>query len=103
MRIKKKKVEMWKRGRLGEKQMELREFEVVKKVRKLYTQDWKAYNQAKTKERLIAESLLLELIDYFPQKISKGTKSGYSLKDKIIFMFYYAYNGFSSRRTIPDL
>ena len=94
---------MWKRGRLGEKQMELREFEVVKKVRKLYTQDWKAYNQAKTKERLIAESLLLELIDYFPQKISKGTKSGYSLKDKIIFMFYYAYNGFSSRRTIPDL
>src|SRR3989339_693759 len=48
---------------------------VLAEVKRLtYPQEWTSYNQAKTKERLIAENLLLELLDYIEIKIAEQRK-----------------------------
>lgn len=100
-----KKTEMWKRGRLGEKQMELSKYAVNQKIKQLtYPQDWTAYNQAKTNERIIAEKMLLELLDFFEEKrIDRRGPKGAKLKEKIYAMFVYNYSGYSSRRCISEL
>ncbi len=103
--INKRVVKLWKRGRLGERQMEMKEFDVRQKIKQLtYPQEWSAYNKSKTQERIIAERMLLELLDYLEIKRKKkvGAK-GASLKDKIYAMFLYNFTGYSSRRCISEL
>lgn len=97
---------MYKRGRLGLKQMEIKEFNVIQKVERMtYPQDWTAYNNAKTKEKLIAQSLLLELLSFFEEeKNQRGIgRPSLPLKEQVLCMFIYCYNRFSSRRSIPDI
>lgn len=79
--------------------------QVLKEVKKLtYPQEWTAYNQAKTQERIIAERLLLELIDSFElNRPKRAGAPGASLKEKIYCMFVYNYSGCSSRRCISEL
>lgn len=101
------KIEMYKRGRLGVRQTEMKEFEVIQKVEKLtYPQDWQAYNNAKTKDKLIVQGLLLELLEFFNEEEPKNRCVGrpsFTLKEQVLSMFIYCYNRFSSRRSIPDI
>ena len=79
--------------------------EVAERIKRLtYSQDWTSYNLAKTNEKIIAEKLLLELLDTFEVKrpIRVGAK-GASLKEKIYSMFVYNYSGYSSRKCISEL
>jgi transposase len=106
VRIKKCSVEAYKRGRLGERQMEIKEFNVIKKVKKLtYSQDWTAYNQAKTKEKTISMHLLTELLDIVgePKRFKIQGRPSFQFKEKIICMFIYSFSQFSSRKTIADI
>src|SRR3989339_761408 len=78
---------------------------VLAEVKRLtYPQEWTSYNQAKTKERLIAENLLLELLDYIEIKktVRRGRKP-INLKERVYSMFLYNYSGYSSRRCISEL
>lgn len=90
--------------------MEIDDFtkqEVADKIKKMtYPQDWEAYNQAQTKEKIITEKLLLELLDSIPdQEIyqKKGGRPWTPIRERIYSMFLYAYSGYSSRRCISDL
>jgi len=105
MRPKIRLVEMWKRGRLGEKQMVLKEYDVVKKVERLtYSQDWKSYDAAKTREKVIAMDLLLELESFLEEKENRTPgRPSFTLKEQLVCMFIYCYSRFSSRRSIPDI
>lgn len=79
--------------------------EVAEKIKRLtYPQDWVSYNAAQTKEKIISEKLLLELLDSFDWKelSLKGGRPGYSLKERVYCMFVYTYNGYSSRRCVSD-
>lgn len=79
--------------------------EVISKIKKLtYPQDWTAYNAAQTKEKIICEKLIIEMLDSFEHKElkPKGGRSGYSLKERLYCMFLYTYNGYSSRRCVSD-
>ena len=78
---------------------------VSQEIKRLtYPQDWTAYNQAKTQEKIISEKMLLELLDSYELKRTKrkGAK-GIGLKERIYIMFVYTYSGLSSRRCISDL
>jgi len=78
--------------------------QVSKLARQSYPQDWIAYNQAATREKVISEKMLLELLDYFPHKELKlRGRPGIPLKERVYAMFLYSYCGYSSRRTISDL
>jgi transposase len=106
VRIKKGVIDAWKRGKLGQRQMGLEEFKVKEEIQRLtYQQDWKNYNLAKTREKTISLSLLNELLDIYgePKKTLAKGRPTLSLKDKVLSMFTYCYNGFSSRRAIPDI
>lgn len=98
--MKKSKIEMWKRGRLGEKQMELSNYNkplVVElpegTIKKTYSQNWKEYNRAKTNEAGLFNKILQELLflsigeDIF---IRPGRKP-YNLKDRIFCLCIKAY------------
>ncbi|MFH1333189.1 MAG: IS5 family transposase [archaeon] len=106
IRISKTRMKALKRGRLGEKQMELKEFEVVKKVEQLtYPQDWTSYNYAKTKEKTIAQQLLVELADIYAEehkRVHFGRPS-FTLQEKLIAMFIYSFSRFSTRKAIADI
>lgn len=103
MRPKLKNIERWKRGVCGERQMELTEIKKVQeKVKQVYTQNWTSYNLAKTREKLMAEQLLLELLDNLEERKSLY-KSPFSIKEKIFIMFTYCYSGYSSRRAISEV
>ena len=101
----------WKLGVRGLKQVEIGEFvdkkEVAEAIKKItYAQDWEAYNQAQTKEKIISEKLLLELLDAIPdQEIfpRKGGRPRTPIRERIYAMYLYAYSGYSSRRCISDL
>ncbi len=85
--------------------MDLNEFKVIKEVeKKTYPQKWEAYNKAKTREKTIAMSLLLELLQLFEDKrpISPG-RPCLPLSERVLCMFIYSYSRFSSRRAISDL
>lgn len=75
---------------------------VQKKVNKKYTQNWPAYNLAKTREKLIAEKLLLELLDNLEERDSLS-RSPFTIQEKIFIMFTYCYGGYSSRRSISEI
>ena len=105
MRIQKKKIEARKRGRLGERQMDLKSYNTKKVIKKVetYKQKWSDYNAAKTRERIIAESLLLELLSYIEEPKHHVGRRPFSLREKIFCMFTYCYCGYSSRRAISEL
>lgn len=96
----------WKRGRLGEKQMTIEDYkDVIKKVEKLtYTQDWKSYNLAKTREKTMALQLLTELLELIeiPEKKKMGRPS-FTFKEQILSMFIYIWSRSSSRRAVADI
>jgi transposase len=70
-----------------------------------YPQDWIAYNAAQTKERILSEQMLLEILENFPQKElrMKGGRYGTPLYQRVYCMFVYTYTGHSSRRCISEL
>lgn len=107
-------MERWKRGICGVRQMEIDEFAKAEKkhyvdgkIKKLtYPQDWESYNEAQTKEKIICEKLLLELLDSIPdQEIfsKRGGRPWTPIRQRVYCMFLYAYSGYSSRRCISDL
>ncbi len=76
--------------------------EVEQKVKKTYPQQWTAYNLAKTREKLMTEQLLLELLDCLEDRRTLS-KSPFTFKEKIFIMFTYCYGGYSSRRSISEV
>ena len=96
--------ERYKRGRLGLKQKELKEYMKIEKKQKTYSQDWSAYNQAQQSEKIYLMKFLDELLSYaqFPERKGIGRKP-VSHRDKIFYITFQAYNIKSSRRCIADL
>lgn len=96
----------YKRGKCGIRQTELKEFKVLEKVKQLsYPQEWSSYNSAKTKEKTMAMSLLMELSQFIEIK-SKPHERGrpaFAFEEKLICMFIYVYSQFSARRSIADM
>ena len=92
--------------RKKERQLKLTDNKKVNKIKikRKYSQDWPAYNGAKTKERLVIYQLLDELLSAikFPNHNSVGRKP-ISLKDKIFFLVIKAYNGNGARKCISDI
>lgn len=72
-------------------------------LRLTHAQDWVAYNQAKTKEKLIAEQMIDEITSCIEPKVKRKGRKGFSTREKVFCMFTYVYNGHSSRRTFSDL
>jgi transposase len=77
--------------------------EVIEKVKQKYTQAWPQYNAAKTRERLISEELLLELLDNLQEPRHFMGRRPFNIKEKILCMFIYCYGGYSSRRTMSEI
>lgn len=106
MKTKKTVIELWKRGRLGQRQMELKEFDEIQEVKKrTYPQNWQAYNLAQQTEKIYLMDILVELVGYIPfptNKKSVGRKP-ISWQDKVLYLAFQAYNTKSSRRCIADL
>lgn len=103
-------VERWKRGVCGVRQMEIDDFakqSVADKIKRMtYSQEWWSYNEAQTKEKILSEKLLLELLDAIPdQEIfsKKGGRPWTPIRQRIFYMYLYAYSGYSARRCISDL
>ncbi|MFH1332841.1 MAG: transposase [archaeon] len=74
------------------------------KEKKKHSQDWSAYNQAQSQEKIILIQVLNELLENidFPE-VKKVGRNPIPLKDKIFYVVLQAYNGKSSRRCIADL
>ncbi|NQU79728.1 transposase [Candidatus Woesearchaeota archaeon] len=73
-------------------------------LHKTYDQNWTAYNRAQTKEKILCQQLLIELIDLFEEKeVKQRGRPGTPLRDKMFCMFIYTYNNLSSRRIISDI
>ena len=90
---------MWKRGRLGEKQLELGKY--MEKPRKRYKQDWKAYNLAQTNELSLFMDTLIELIDStitVRKPLFKNGRPFSNFKDMLFCCVMKIYFGKSFRR-----
>ncbi len=86
--------------------MELRESEVREKVERLsYPQDWPVYNLAKTKEKVLAQQLLIELSEAYSEEHDSAHfgRPSFPLQDKLVAMFIYSFSRFSTRKSIADL
>lgn len=90
--------------------MEINEFtkkDVAEKIKRMtYPQDWEAYNKAQTKEKIISEKLLLELMDSIPDReiySKKGGRPWTPIRERVYAMYIYSHSGSSSRRCISDL
>lgn len=74
------------------------------KEKEKYTQDWQAYNQAQSKEKLVLMAILDELLSYLPLKEKRGVgRKPVNIRDKIFYLVMQSYNVKSSRRCISDL
>ncbi len=105
MRLELRKTEQWKRGRLGEKQMEIDDFK-KKKPKKKYTQDWRSYNLSQTQEFTMFQDILVELIDQTIQVTNPTWKVGRpfaDFKDMIFCCVMRVYFQKSSRRSTSFL
>ncbi len=90
------------------KQTELKfggHYKILEEIKKLtYPQKWKEYNLAKTQERIIAETMLLELLNFYEHQFPHTKRGkGFRLEEKIYHMFIYNYTGHSARRCISEL
>lgn len=106
MRPKKKGVHLWKKGRLGERQMELKESIKEPKPRKTYKQEWTSYNLAQTKEFKLFQDILVELIDSLIEVRKPLPRRGrpfLDLKDMLFCCVMKVYFGKSTRRNIGYL
>jgi transposase len=68
-----------------------------------YTQEWKEYNEAQTKEKLMFYKLLDELLNVIPLRKYTFGRPRKSLRDMIFCCMIKIYNNTSSRRIISDL
>ncbi len=108
MVLPKKRMERWKRGKVGQRQTELLEFKMVEqKPKKTYKQQWSAYNLAQTQEYPLFHDLLIELIDTLiqvrPPLYRRRGKPSFTLKDKLFCIVMKIYFGKSSRREVGFL
>lgn len=73
-------------------------------IRRSYSQDWVAYNQAKTQEKVIFLELLNELCSIIPQpkKVGPGRPTA-SYREMIFACCLKTYLDFSSRRSESDI
>jgi len=78
--------------------------EITQIVKKSYPQDWIAYNQAQTQEKLLFFELLGELTDIVPKQKYKGTGRPPTDFGEVIFSICLkTYLDFSSRRVESDI
>lgn len=68
-----------------------------------HTQEWKEYNEAQTKEKLMFYKLIDELLNVVPTRTYTFGRPRKSLRDMIFCCMIKIYNGSSSRRIISDL
>lgn len=68
-----------------------------------HTQEWKEYNEAQTKEKLMFYKLLDELLNVVPKRTYTFGRPRKSLRDMIFCCMIKIYTNTSSRRTISDL
>src|SRR3989344_7022852 len=68
-----------------------------------YTQQWKEYNEAQTKEKLMFYKLLDELLNVVPLRKYTFGRPRKSLRDMIFCCMIKTYLNTSARRTISDL
>jgi transposase len=74
------------------------------KTVKTYSQDWAAYNQAQTQEKILFLELLYELTSQIPQPKRKGPgRPKTNIGGMIFCCCMKTYLNFSSRRTASDL
>ncbi len=71
--------------------------------KKKYSQEWKEYNEAQTKEKLMFYKLLNELLNIIPERTYTFGRPRKSLRDMIFCCMIKTYLNTSSRRTISDL
>ena len=79
--------------------------ETVKVTRKTYTQDWKAYNTAQTRQKSEIQALLYELCRNVPEPEKRRGRGRpqLSLSDMIFSSTYKVYSTVSGRRFSTDL
>lgn len=68
-----------------------------------YTQQWKEYNEAQTKEKLMFYKLLDELLNVVPTRTYTFGRPRKSLRDMIFCCMIKTYLNTSARRTMSDL
>lgn len=68
-----------------------------------HTQEWKEYNEAQTKEKLLLYKLLNELLNIIPKRAYTFGRPRKSLRDMLFCCMIKIYSNTSSRRTISDL
>lgn len=68
-----------------------------------HTQQWKEYNEAQTKEKLMFYKLINELLNLVPKRTYTFGRPRKSLRDMIFCCMIKTYLNTSSRRTISDL
>lgn len=72
--------------------------------KRTYPQNWIAYNEAQSKEKILLINILNELLDNIPfPEIKKVGRKSVPIRDKIFYICLQAYNIKSSRRCIADL
>jgi len=78
--------------------------EITQIVKKSYPQDWIAYNQAQTQEKLLFFELLSELTEIVPKQKYKGTgRPPADFGEMIFSICLKTYLDFSSRRIGSDI
>jgi len=78
--------------------------EIKQLVKKSYPQDWIAYNQAQTQEKVLFLELLYELTSQIPKQKYKGTgRPPTNISEMIFSLCLKSYLDFSSRRTESDI
>ena len=75
--------------------------EVATKIKKTYSQDWPAYEQAKSNEFGIVKSLASELIEAYLN--SPYSQKEFKLREELFCMIIHIYFGGSFRKTISIL
>lgn len=71
-----------------------------------YPQDAVATNMAKTNEEMMIENMMWELLTIVvvePTEKHKAGRKGFTLKEKLFFLFVMSYNKCDSRKTISKL
>jgi len=68
-----------------------------------HTQEWREYNEAQTKEKLMLYKLLDELLNVIPTRAYTFGRPRKSLRDMLFCCLIKIYSNTSSRRTISDL
>lgn len=68
-----------------------------------HTQEWKEYNEAQTKEKIMFYKLIDELLNIVPTRTYTFGRPRKSLRDMVFCCMIKTYSNTSARRTISDL